>query len=167
MTTIVILAVAVACAAAGCAPSPAPSPSLSSTGFASDAEAFAAAEATYRAYVDATNARRADPNSVPDPTDFLTGEAFNDEATTEAILNDREWRVVGETTIASFRQLRADHDRVELEVCLDSSGTMVLDLAETDVTPSDRMTIQALSVSFTRFHSSLLITQSKTSASQC
>ncbi|HOQ22628.1 MAG TPA: hypothetical protein PLN62_09415, partial [Microbacterium sp.] len=38
----------------GCAPEPAPTPTP--TGFASDDEAFAAAEATYRAYVDALNA---------------------------------------------------------------------------------------------------------------
>jgi ABC-type oligopeptide transport system substrate-binding subunit len=37
-----------------CAPDPAPTPSP--TGFASQEEAFAAAEATYRAYVDALNA---------------------------------------------------------------------------------------------------------------
>jgi hypothetical protein len=49
-----------------CAPDPAPTPSP--TGFASQEEAFAAAEATYRAYVDALNAV-----DLSDPATFEAG----------------------------------------------------------------------------------------------
>lgn len=48
----IVIAV-LACSLAACTPEPAPSPTP--TGFASEEEAFAAAEATYRAYVDALN----------------------------------------------------------------------------------------------------------------
>ena len=54
-----LAAFAVVGALVGCAPSSEPTPTP--TGFASEAEAFEAAEATYRAYVDATNAQRMDP----------------------------------------------------------------------------------------------------------
>lgn len=71
-----LVAVAIAVLLTACTPQPGPSPSPSTTGFANEEEAFAAAEATYRAYVDALNARREDPESPVDPRSFLSGHAL-------------------------------------------------------------------------------------------
>ena len=50
-----LIALAIATTVSACTPEPAPTPTP--TGFASEDEAFRAAEETYRAYVDALNAR--------------------------------------------------------------------------------------------------------------
>ena len=74
-TTAAVLLAASVVALTGClgsAPDPTPTPTAV---FTSEEEAFAAAEETYRAYIDAVNARRADPRSEPDPQSFLIGEA--------------------------------------------------------------------------------------------
>jgi len=148
MTTIVILAVAVACAAAGCAPSPAPSPSLSSTGFASDAEAFAAAEATYRTYVDALNqVDLADPTTFEPVFRLTTGEAK--EAASEEFdsLRGRGLTVGGDTriTLLHVDETSARHS-VRLLVCADVSEVTLTDtLGQSAVSP-DRPAVQPLSI---------------------
>lgn len=165
--TAIALALACGLAAVGCAPTPAPIPSATATGFASDEEAFAAAEATYRAYVDATNARRSDPESKPDPTDFLTGEAYNDEHATNETLSQRGWRIIGDTTLMSFKRLSVDPAGVSLEACLDSTGTRVLNQSDADVTPPDRVIVQSLSLKLVSTAAGLLVSESKTGSSPC
>src|SRR5688572_13777832 len=113
--------------ATGCQPQPEPSPS--GPVFATEEEAFAAAEETYRAYVDALNARRADPTAQPDPTTFLTGDALEAEIETENLKDQSGLAIIGDTVIAGVE--RADFStasgNAELLVCLDSSATRVVD----------------------------------------
>ncbi|MET0860918.1 MAG: hypothetical protein ABW091_07810, partial [Microbacterium sp.] len=61
-------------ALSGCTPQPAPTPTP--TGFATEDEAFAAAEETYRAYVDALNqVDLSDPETFEPVYAWTTGEA--------------------------------------------------------------------------------------------
>ncbi|MFT3799426.1 hypothetical protein [Microbacterium sp.] len=135
--TAAILAAAALCALlAGCAPEPAPTPTP--TGFASEEEAFAAAEATYRAYVDAVNARRTDADSQPAPNDFLSGSALQDSIDGAGLLEDAGRHIVGATEAKSIERIAASQSSATLAVCVDSSQTRVLDSHGADVTPTDR-----------------------------
>lgn len=64
---------------AGCSPAPEPTPSPTAA-FASEEEAFAAAEETYRAYIDASNeVDLTDPKTFEPLTSFTTGDYQSDE----------------------------------------------------------------------------------------
>lgn len=158
-------ALAVALLASGCTPEPTPTPSP--TGFASEEEAFAAAEATYRAYVDAVNARRADPTSEPDPTDLLTASAYNDHVETQRALEERDWRIEGATSIASVEHLSTTSDTIELSACIDASQTRVLDSVGNDVTPPDRDERLIVNVTVTSGPTVLAISRSIAVDSEC
>ncbi|TGY37655.1 hypothetical protein E5344_08180 [Microbacterium laevaniformans] len=164
-----VVAFALAGSIVGCTPqsTPSPAPSSSSSTFSSDAEAFAAAEATYRAYVDATNARRADPTSVPDPNDFLSGQALDDEISTASTLSERGWRITGNTEIASIRYIAKESESHLLQICLDASATRVLDSSGADVTPTNRTTMQSLAVRFAPRTAGVQIIDSVTSTEPC
>lgn len=155
----------VALLATGCMPEPAPTPSP--TGFASEEEAFAAAEETYRAYVDAVNARREDPTSEPAPTDFLTGSAYNDEIDTQQALEERGWRIQGETHVVSIEGVGASVDTTKVAACIDASGTRVLDVSGADVTPLDRHVRLSVLVAVSPISGRLLIKSAIASDSEC
>jgi hypothetical protein len=148
--------------ASGCQPEPAPSPSAAA--FATEAEAFAAAEETYRAYVDALNQRRSDPLSSQDPQVFLTGPALEVDIDTQQQLDQSGLTLVGSSEIASVNHVSAatDTGAVILEVCLDSTDTRVLDSAGQDVTPMDREAISLIAVDFSLVGGVLLIEESMT-----
>ncbi len=119
-----------------CTPDPTPTPSP--TGFASDEEAFAAAEDTYRAYIDALNARREDEASNPSPDSYLTGAALTAAIETDAEFRETGVRLVGATDIANVRKIDATQDSASIGVCLDASNTRVMDASGTDITPPER-----------------------------
>jgi len=155
---------------AGCSPQPqptfTPTPAPAPTAFASDEEAFAAAEATYRAYVDAVNARRAG-HPRPNPAELLTGEALRSEADTLAFLERRQLRILGETSISSFVSSRRTTAGVSLVVCLDGSKTKVVDAGGEDVTPTTRVAVSALEVEFEAAPGKVLISRTVTSEVEC
>lgn len=143
-----IVAIAVAGSIVGCTPqsAPSPSPSTSASAFSSDDEAFAAAEATYRAYVDATNARRVDPTSLPDPNDFLSGQALESSLATQEAFEEKGIRLEGRTIIRSVSPINFLTQSATIHVCFDNSGTRLVDNAGMDVTPVDRSVIGGLVV---------------------
>lgn len=159
-----LAAAALAVALAGCAPEPAVEPT---TGFANEAEAFAAAEETYRAYVDALNAHRADP-TAPDPQTFLMGDALKVDLETQRQLESSELRVVGQTRVVKVAAAAdaTDLAKIEIEVCLDSSETRVLDASERDVTPMDRATRSLLRVTMIPVGDDARIVESETAVAQ-
>lgn len=148
-------------ALAGCTPTPEPAPTPTSP-FASEAEAFAAAEETYRAYVDAVNARREDPSAQPDPTEFLIGEALEAEISTEQLKDQQRLSITGRSEVANVGAVRStsSSSEVVIEVCLDASETRVIDESGEDVTPSDRDTRSRLSVTLQLIHEEYLISSS-------
>lgn len=148
-----------------CMPDPAPTPSP--TGFASEEEAFAAAEDTYRAYIDASNAQREDPNSVPSPTDFLTGDALTESIAATQQLNDAGLELEGPMRIVSIHGDDWDPYTATISVCMNYSDTRVVDESGNDVTPESRADVGSLNVQITYASPTPLITQSIVGDGQC
>nr|WP_201470293.1 hypothetical protein [Microbacterium hydrocarbonoxydans] len=137
-------------ALAGCAQEPPVRPSPAPA-FASEAEAFAAAEEIYRAYNDALNARL-QGEDTPDPQTFLTGLALEGDIDAQNALQSWGIRSVGTTTISSFRGLEANTPSttpvVTAHVCIDVTDLRVVDADGRDVTPADRGDVVAQHVTF-------------------
>lgn len=138
-TATVLLAVSII-ALTGClgsTPEPTPTPTAV---FSSEEEAFAAAEETYRAYIDAVNARRADPQSRPDPQSFLIGEALQEDLDSLREFEELGIRVEGTSVIESVTRETADlaTGEIQLQACYDSTAARVVNQAGEDVTVRDR-----------------------------
>lgn len=144
-----MMAIAVAGSIVGCAPqsAPPPSPSTSATAFSSDAEAFAAAEATIRRYIDASNALQLDDNA--------SVEAFLAISTGTQHTFDKDrlenYRSRGYTVSGATRLLRVERDAVSitggtvsLGICLDVSDVEVRDSSGSSVISPDRPDLQNL-----------------------
>ncbi|MFS0895078.1 hypothetical protein [Microbacterium sp. 179-I 3D3 NHS] len=166
----VALLVVVVTALVGCAPAPAPSPTASPV-FASEEEAFAAAEEVYREYNDAGNARIAGKDS-PDPQDYLIGEALEADIDGERYLEEQGLRLTGSSGVATFRGL--DFSQVEgtvrlsAIVCLNVSGIRLLDASDNDVTPAERPDIVAQTVELIEVETDLRISaEAEASPDQC
>lgn len=137
-------------AATGCQPEPAPSPS--GAAFATEAEAFAAAEETYRAYVDALNqVDLSDPETFEAVYAWTTGDASAGEKKSLTGMHADGWTVTGNTSIRQIQPFTFDTTAdatVVLRVCTDVSGVQVLDAAGESVVAPDRPAIQASEASF-------------------
>lgn len=149
----------------GCTPEPAPTPSP--TGFASEAEAFAAAEATYRAYVDAVNAKNSDGALDPRPTDFLIGDALDGELAADRQFTDLGIRLGGPIDVKSFDLSEVTASTAHGAVCLDVSDARVLDAGGDDVTPPDRDELLGLALTFIWTPDGVLVSESVPSDSSC
>ena len=135
--------------ATGCQPEPAPS----STGpvFATEEEAFAAAEETYRAYVDALNqVDLSDPETFEAVYAWTTGEANANERKTLTQMHADGWNVSGESTVRSFRGETADIDSAQVDavVCSDVSAVEVVDANGQSVVSAQRPDEYALAIEF-------------------
>lgn len=124
-----------------CTPEPEPTPTPTAA-FASEEEAFAAAEEVYRQYNDAGNAQRNDPTTESDPQDYLIGSALEGYLEGREYLRSLDQTLVGDTRVLAFlgseAQLEIDSATVTATVCLDVSETRVLNSDGTDVTPESR-----------------------------
>lgn len=142
----------IACAAVlmtGCQPTPGPTPSSSATGFATEAEAFAAAEATYRAYVDAlNNVDLSDPATFEPVFALTTGEVSANERKSLSQMHADSWVVSGDSTVslAEPRSWDAAAQRAEINVCLDVSAVEVKDSSGASMVNPDRANLQSLVV---------------------
>ncbi len=108
-----------------CQPEPEPSPSTPV--FATEEEAFAAAEETYRAYVDALNqVDLSDPETFEPVYAWTTGDANANERETLSQMHADGWEVTGLTVVAEFRaeQIELDSTRIRdrRDVCSDVSA---------------------------------------------
>ena len=153
--------------AVGCSPSPAePSPKRTAA-FDSEEAAFAAAEETYRAYVDAENARAAGEDD-PDPQDFLIGAALDADIESRRELDRYRLREEGSANVAGFRPVSAEYasstPQITAVVCINVSATRLRDDQGRDVTPTSRPDVVALEVSLVSVDHELKI--SKMSASE-
>ena len=131
---------------------PDPAPSASGPIFANEEEAFAAAEETYRAYVDALNqVDLSDPETFEAVYAWTTGEANANERTTLSQMHADGWLVSGSTAIAGFRGAKAelsDPIRVKAVVCSDVSDVAVFDSNGQSVVSDQRPEVYALAVEF-------------------
>lgn len=154
----------------GCTPEPEPTPTPTAA-FASEEEAFAAAEEVYREYNDAGNARLRG-EQTPNPQDYLIATALEDDIDGLELLRTGGLRLVGEISVAKFvgqtADLSSSESQVVSTVCLDVSATQVVDANGTDVTPADRPTTLAQEVTMIFDGVTFSITtQAETEAALC
>lgn len=129
-----------------CAPDPAPTPSP--TGFASQEEAFAAAEATYRAYVDALNAvDLSDPATFEPVYSTLSGEALANEKKSLTNMHAENWTVSGASQVTAFFPESAD-DTVSALSCLNVSNVTLVDDSGASQVAADRPDVYAFQLDF-------------------
>lgn len=151
----------VATMATGCLPQPAPEPTPA---FSSEKEAFAAAEATYRAYVDAVNARRENERAEPDPASFLSASALEAHIETQQEFDQNGVHLTGDTSILGISEESADLEsgEISITVCLDSSDTHLVDENGNDVTPTDRPELTSIAVTMRSIATNVTIEKSDT-----
>lgn len=134
----------------GCSPTPEPEPTPTPA-FASEEEAFAAAEETYRALTAALNNIDASDPATFEPLYALSSGDF-EKADREAYSNMHAegYVIAGQTVIVSFDGIESDstHTTVVAEVCLDVSGVTVVDAHGVSQVSSDRPDRYALLVTF-------------------
>src|SRR5690606_33009529 len=117
------------------------------TGFASEDEAFAAAEATYRAYVDALNdVNLSDPETFEPVYALTTGDANAAARKSFSQMHADGWTVRGTSDIALVElvSFNDEDNETKLAICVDVSKVVVED---SDGSPlaEDRPPIQSLS----------------------
>jgi hypothetical protein len=139
-----VVALAAAVVLGGCvgqAPAPSPTP----TGFADEAEAFAAAEETYRAYVDALNAvDLSDPATFEDVYAWTTGELNAADRDSFSTWHAEGYRISGAGVVRALTGLTASPEAARLRSCYDVSGIQIVDAKGQSVVAADRTDIQAL-----------------------
>ncbi|PKQ35540.1 MAG: hypothetical protein CVT61_05430 [Actinobacteria bacterium HGW-Actinobacteria-11] len=148
-TRLAILVAAVALLA-GCTPDPEPTPTPTAA-FASEEEAFAAAEATYRAYNDALN--QVDPENPEtfEATYFYTSGDFQaSDKENFSNLHARGYSIQGAARVRSFFGTSFDQTLgyVDATVCVDVSGVDVIDADGQSVVNPERPDIYAIDTTF-------------------
>ena len=142
----VIAVCAVAVALCGCAASP--EPADPSPVFTSEADAFAAAEETYRAYVDALNqVDLSDPETFEAVYAWTTGEANAGARKSFSQMHADGWQVTGPTTIDLAEPRAAPEDApwlVELYVCQNVEQVSVTSATGESVVAPDRRNVHAM-----------------------
>lgn len=136
--------------ASGCTPTPVPTPTP--TGFASEEEAFRAAEETYRAYVDALNqVDLADPATFEPVFAWTTGEFNQAERKSLTQMAAERWTVGGESRITRIDPVSASPPLgdVEIGVCVDVSTVMLVDASGVSQVSSNRPNVQSTVVTLT------------------
>ncbi|MFJ3471403.1 hypothetical protein ACIPJ1_00550 [Microbacterium maritypicum] len=140
--------VAVAVTLAGCAPTPAPTPTPTAA-FASEEEAFAAAEATFRQYTAATNATDlADPSSFALVFEWLLADALSAARENYSKFHAAGITRRGASTFDTFTPVTYSEAVVTAYVCLDIAEVELFNVDGTSAVPPDRPSRQALEVSF-------------------
>ena len=135
-----------------CTPESKPAPKeTKSAAFATDEEAFAAAEATYRAYVDASNAvDLQDPSSFEPVFSWLTDNALTEERETYTQFRAEGLRRSGDGTFDTFTPTAVERDDVTANVCLDVSHIDLNYPNGSSAVPIDRPARTGRSVTFVR-----------------
>lgn len=131
-----------------CTPSPTASPTPTPA-FASKQAAFAAAEATYRAYVDALNqVVLSDPATFEPVFALTTGAANADLRKSFAKMHADGWHVSGQSVARTVDLLSIDarFASAALAVCLDVSAVTVRDATGASVVQPDREDVHPMRV---------------------
>ena len=166
---IALLALASA-ALVGCSPAPEPTPTPTAA-FASEEEAFAAAEETYRAFT-----ARLNEVDTSDPTTFeplfalSSGEFEKADREAYSAMHAEGISVDGDTKILSFVGAKATSDLavVEANVCIDVLEVTVVDAEGVSQVDPDRPAIYGLRIVFALAKSQLLIDSASVSEdAQC
>ncbi len=154
----------------GCTAPPEPEPTRTPL-FATDEDAYAAAEEVYREYMEALDARSAGLPS-PEPQDFLIGSAVEADIDGERFFDEQGLHLLGSMSIASFSGTSAHRGGADASVsafvCLNAANVRVIDADGVDVTPAERGDLVAQSVDFIQVGASLKIAnETQASADAC
>lgn len=129
----------------GSTPEPAPTPTAV---FSSEEEAFAAAEETYRAYVEALNdVDLTEPSTFEPLFAWTTGTLNSETRKTFSEMHADGWVVDGTTLLPLVKPTMADggdFSVVEVAVCQDVSGVSVVDAEGRSVVSADRPGVQSM-----------------------
>lgn len=123
----------------GCMPTPAPTPTP--TGFASEEEAFAAAEETLREYAAANNAIDLNDPETFEPVIAWTVDEENANMREDLTqMRSLGWVLEGTTSYSNFQGVRFDQltQTVTATVCIDVSKAELVDQNGKSVVPADR-----------------------------
>lgn len=132
-----------------CTPEPEPTPTKTAL-FASEEEAFAAAEETYRAYANAVNKTDlGDTDSFKPVFELLTGTALEAERKTLSLYHAERLTRTGETTFDSFQPLETDGAEVVVNLCIDVSNVELRYENGDSAVPEDRAPRVGRKVTFT------------------
>lgn len=133
---------------AACAPTPEPTPTPTAL-FASDEEAFAAAEETYRAYLAAANATDlAEPATFESVFDWLTGTALSAERESLSLYHAEGLSRVGTTTFDTFEPVAFQDGAVVVNLCIDVADVDLQNGEGESVIPPDRAPRSGRKVTF-------------------
>lgn len=128
-----------------------PDPVESTPLFASEAEAFAAAEQTYRNYVDALNqVDLSDPATFEPVYAWTTGDANAEARASYSQMHAEGWTVTGQSSVALSEPQPTGPEGIEgvqLAVCLDVSQIAGVDGDGVSMVSPDRRDIQSMLVS--------------------
>lgn len=139
---------------AGCGPSPAESPTPTPL---TRAQAFAAAEATYRSYIDALNkVDLAKPATFENVYKWETGDALAGAKKLFTTMHGDGWVVSGHTVatlVTPSAGTSSSTHHLTLAVCVDVSDVTLVDKNGKSVVAKDRAAVQPMSVSLTNTQS--------------
>lgn len=153
----------VAAALSGCAPAPEPSPTPTPA-FASEEEAFAAAEEVYREYIEAFNrVDLQDPASFEELSDYTAGDYRAGEREDLSRMHAEEQVRSGAIGIVWIRSTKVDDDgRIYIRTCNDVSGTSLVDRDGVSLVSPERPPTFAIELEFELVDHSLRLIASKT-----
>lgn len=159
--------VAAAIGLAGCTPAPVPEPTPTPL-FASEAEAFKAAEQVFGQFVRAKNqAQNGDRNA--NSQQFLVGSALEDDIRAEREQGKSGIHIEGTSTVVSFSLKKFDTElrSVESVACIDVSKSRVVDANGEDSTPTNRQPIVAVTIKTMPLRTEMRIFEISGSADSC
>ncbi|HEX5859438.1 MAG TPA: hypothetical protein VFY91_15135 [Microbacterium sp.] len=130
-----------------------PEPVETTPGFASEEEAFAAAEETYRAYVDALNqVDLSDPETFEPVFAWTTGELNGTDRKSFSAWHASGYAILGSAVVASVELSAGESgtkaEEISVDACYDVSGVDVLDTEGVSMVDGSRPDVQALTISF-------------------
>lgn len=153
-----------------CTPTPEPKPTKTAL-FASDEEAFKAAEETYRAYTEALNeVDTSDPKTFEPMFALTTGDFLAADKKTFSELHAEDLTMTGEVRVAKFSGMESapPFEEVTATVCVDVSAADVVDASGVSQVAPDRPDVNALTVTFRTSDRQLLIDHAeRTDAIKC
>ncbi|MCT1476913.1 hypothetical protein [Microbacterium sp. p3-SID336] len=152
----------------GCSPAPQPTPSPTPTPlFASEDEAFAAAETTYREYNDALNqVDPADPKTFEKVYEKTTGDFEDVDRKNLSVMHAEEVVITGTNVVIGFRPLDTTptFDEIHARVCIDVSSVQILDKNGASLVDPGRTPVYVAEITFVRERDALAITHATRSA---
>lgn len=137
---------------AGCAPTPEPTPTPTAA-FASEEEAFAAAEETYRAYTDALNAiDPKNPETFERTYEFSGGGFQSADRENFSTMHAEGYVIDGDALVTRFVGKEVDEslDRVVAVICVDVSNVTIHDSTGASVVNPNRPDVYEIEVTFKR-----------------